>query len=41
MRKEKKFNPVAYTEGAILGAIIAISVLSSIGLAIYNWFHHS
>jgi hypothetical protein len=41
MRKDKKFNPVAYTEGAILGAILVISIVSSIGLAIYNLLHHS
>jgi hypothetical protein len=40
MRKDKKFNPIVYSEGVILGAIIAIGILSSIGLALYNWFRH-
>jgi len=41
MRKDKKYNPVEITEGFILLSIIAISVVSTVVLTIYNYFHHS
>ncbi len=40
MKKDKKFNPVAITEGFVLGVMLVISLLSSIGLAIFNFLHH-
>jgi hypothetical protein len=40
MPKDKKYNPVAITEGFILLVIVIISVISTIVLAVYNYFQH-
>jgi len=39
MPKDNKYNPIAYTEGFILLAIIVIAVVSSVVLEILNYFH--
>jgi len=40
MSKDKKYNPVAIQEGIIWLVIIGISVISTVVLAIYNFFQH-
>jgi hypothetical protein len=41
MKRSRKFNPVAVTEGVILGTMLAISLMSTLVLAIFNYLHHS